>query len=174
MQLRKALPNYFKLRDLRGNFDPKKALPLGVPRGAKFGMLQKGETVTVDDGTEVRSEQVLSPATLGPPFLIIACPSKDHISNLGLSTALQLMQLPLKTKENEFSPRVCVIYHLAPLAVLTDALYRQWCNLFGAYVTHFPLDSSMSCKQTVFASQAEDMALLHFALDKELYPLPQD
>ncbi len=42
-----------------GRFDLESALALGVPRGPLFGALQRGETVALPEGGEVRSEQVL-------------------------------------------------------------------------------------------------------------------
>lgn len=44
----------------RERFDPKKASALGVPPGALFGRLQRGEPVVID-GLEIRPEMVRSP-----------------------------------------------------------------------------------------------------------------
>ena len=44
-----------------GRFHPERARELGVPEGPAFGRLQDGESVTTDDGTTVRPEQVLGP-----------------------------------------------------------------------------------------------------------------
>ena len=48
-----------------GRFDPERARELGVPEGPAFARLQDGESVTVDDGTTVRPEQVLGPPRPG-------------------------------------------------------------------------------------------------------------
>jgi D-aminoacyl-tRNA deacylase len=45
----------------RERFDPKKASALGVPPGALFGRLQRGEPVIID-GEEIRPEMVRSPS----------------------------------------------------------------------------------------------------------------
>ena len=42
-----------QLTDLPGKFLPKKAIQLGVPKGPLFGELQKGQTVTLDNGVQV-------------------------------------------------------------------------------------------------------------------------
>jgi ribonuclease Z len=48
-----------------GRFSVEAARALGVPSGPLFGALQRGETVTLSDGTEVRPEQVLGPPRPG-------------------------------------------------------------------------------------------------------------
>lgn len=48
-----------------GRFDLETARALGVPAGPLFGRLQKGETITLDDGTTVTPEQVLGEARPG-------------------------------------------------------------------------------------------------------------
>ena len=57
---------------LPGKFDVAKALSLGVPKGPLFGSLQRGESITLPDGTEVTPQDVLRPA--GPPrYAAIVC-----------------------------------------------------------------------------------------------------
>lgn len=48
-----------------GRFSVEKARSLGVPPGPLFGALQRGETVTLVDGTVVQPEQVLGPPRPG-------------------------------------------------------------------------------------------------------------
>ncbi|MFB6107655.1 MAG: ribonuclease Z [Haloplanus sp.] len=45
--------------DRPGRFDRERAEELGVPVGPKFGRLHEGETVELDDGREIRPEQVV-------------------------------------------------------------------------------------------------------------------
>ena len=54
------------VEDLRpGRFHPEKAVALGVPKGPRFGALQRGEPVTLDDGRTVRPDEVLDPPRRG-------------------------------------------------------------------------------------------------------------
>lgn len=163
-----------RLQDLRGKFNPEKALQLGVKKGRMFGLLQKGKSVVLDSGKEIKSSEVMSADTPGPIVLIIACPSLHHIDNLTSSSAFHLENLNLAVSGDGKPQRTCVFCHLGPREVLMHPKYREWCDSFGDAASHIPLHSSMSRRQTVFASQAEDLALLHFTLDKELFPLPQD
>lgn len=53
-----------------GRFDAEAAKKLGVPSGPDFGKLQKGLTVTLPDGREVKPEQVLGAARPGRRVVI--------------------------------------------------------------------------------------------------------
>jgi ribonuclease Z len=48
-----------------GRFNKPRALELGVPEGKAFGMLQRGESVTLEDGRVITAEMVLGPARRG-------------------------------------------------------------------------------------------------------------
>lgn len=161
-----------RLRDIRGKFDPKRAQELGVKKGRLFGLLQKGQNVTTEDGTEVRSADVMSPDTPGPVVLVIACPSQHHISSLTSSCALQPTALDLFDQSNKELKRTCVLFHLAPRSVLCHPEYRAWCDQFQN-VNHVALHPSTSRPKGVYLSQGEDIAQLHFTVDKRLFPLPK-
>ena len=51
--------------DRPGRFNKEGALALGVPEGKAFGQLQRGESVTLDDGRVIAPEMVLGPARKG-------------------------------------------------------------------------------------------------------------
>jgi ribonuclease Z len=53
-----------------GRFDLEAAKALGVPAGPRFGQLQRGEAVTLADGTLVRPEQVLGPPRPGRKIVL--------------------------------------------------------------------------------------------------------
>lgn len=48
-----------------GRFDKPRALELGVPEGRMFGMLQKGQSVTLDGGRQITPDMVLGPPRPG-------------------------------------------------------------------------------------------------------------
>lgn len=51
-----------------GRFNKPKALELGVPEGKAFGMLQRGEPVTLDDGRTITPDMVLGAQRRGRKF----------------------------------------------------------------------------------------------------------
>jgi len=51
-----------------GAFNPDRALELGVPRGPLWSRLQAGESVSLEDGGTVRSDEVLGPPRSGRKF----------------------------------------------------------------------------------------------------------
>jgi ribonuclease Z len=62
------VPTYgfiFRERDLVGRFDLERAKELGVPVGPLFGRLQRGESVTLDDGRVVQPADVLGASRRG-------------------------------------------------------------------------------------------------------------
>lgn len=57
--------------DRPGRFDVEHAKALGVPSGPLFGDLQRGQTITLDNGDEIRPDQVLGPKR--PGLKIVYC-----------------------------------------------------------------------------------------------------
>jgi ribonuclease Z len=53
-----------------GQFDVEAAAALGVPDGPDRGRLQRGETITLADGRDVASEQILGPARPGRKLVL--------------------------------------------------------------------------------------------------------
>lgn len=166
-----------RLRDLRGKFNPARALELGVKKGRNFGLLQKGESITTDGGTVVHSADVMSPGTPGPVIVVVGCPTVHHVAGLVNSLALSSVSLGVVSPEALYETpplRTCVVYHLGPREVLQHPAYQKWTDSFGAHTTHVTLHGSVAPAGAVFASQAEDIALLHYTIDKDMFPLPAD
>lgn len=165
-----------RLRDLRGKFNPARAAALGVKRGRAFGQLQKGQSVTTDAGAVVAPADVMSRSTPGPLLLVVPCPSVDHVPAVAESPVLTPAALDVLREETppDKPVRACVVVHLGPRVVLEHPLYRRWADSFGPAVAHIPIHASVSPRRTVFSAQAEDLSLLHFTVDKDLFPLPSD
>lgn len=56
--------------DRPGRFDPDRAAAAGVPNGPLFGMLQRGESVTLDDGTVVSPDGLVGETRLGRTIVV--------------------------------------------------------------------------------------------------------
>lgn len=77
-----ALSYVVRNHDIRGKFDPKKAIEHKVRKGPDFSRLTKGESVVSEDGTTITPEMVLGPPRLGKGFAIIDLPAPEYVDNL--------------------------------------------------------------------------------------------
>lgn len=66
----------------RGKFDPVKAKALGVKPGPTFSRLVAGLSVTLEDGSVITSDMVMSPGRPGRGFAIFDVPSPGYLSDL--------------------------------------------------------------------------------------------
>ncbi|OLL25693.1 Ribonuclease Z 1 [Neolecta irregularis DAH-3] len=112
-----TIHNYIiKFHSKRGKLDGKKANLLGARR-EQLGMLCRGESVTLDDGTVIRPEEVLGPEKEGNSTFIIDCPSAHYIKSLIENEQLRTF-------------RPAYIVHLAPVEVLNNPEYKLWREQF--------------------------------------------
>lgn len=66
----------------RGKFDPVKAKALGVKPGPIFSRLVAGMSVTLENGTVITSDMVMSPSRPGRGFAVFDIPSPAYLSDL--------------------------------------------------------------------------------------------
>lgn len=71
-----------KNHNLRGKFDPKRAMALGVEKGRNFGMLTAGESVKSADGKVITPEMVMEPARPGKGLAVMDLPSSEYVQSL--------------------------------------------------------------------------------------------
>ncbi|AOA63171.1 Endonuclease tRNase Z [Komagataella phaffii CBS 7435] len=65
---------------VRGKFNVKKAIELGVPKGKTFAQLTKGEDVLLPDGvTVVKSSDVVEESKSFPKLLVLDIPSDEYL-----------------------------------------------------------------------------------------------
>ncbi|MGB3692410.1 MAG: ribonuclease Z [Spirulinaceae cyanobacterium] len=68
LKLKHRVPAYgYRLteKDRPGRFNLKKAQELGIPPGPIYGQLKKGQTVTLEDGREIKGSQLCDPPETG-------------------------------------------------------------------------------------------------------------
>ncbi|KAL4915494.1 hypothetical protein BDW62DRAFT_122765 [Aspergillus aurantiobrunneus] len=68
--------------DMRGKFDPMKAMALGIKPGPAFGMLTKGESVTCDDGKVVTPNMVIGAGRPGKGLAVLDLPTPEYVESL--------------------------------------------------------------------------------------------
>ncbi|KAG2217086.1 hypothetical protein INT45_004075 [Circinella minor] len=151
---------------LPGKFNPKAAKELGLAPGPNYGRLQRGQTITLDDGRTIEPNQVVGPSSPGHLFMIIDCPDQSYLNNLIHSNAFKQYQ---QTKEKKDQP--CSVIHLIGQDVLEDKRYREWMNLFSPNTEHI-ISTPDICAQTVlYKAHAYGQVKLS-KLDNQIFPVP--
>jgi ribonuclease Z len=77
-----SLCYFVRNHDLRGTFDPNKAVALGIPNGPAYGQLTAGKTITTESGTVVTPDMVMGPPRRGRTVAFIDIPSTFYIDDL--------------------------------------------------------------------------------------------
>lgn len=123
-------------------FNKSAAMALGIKPGPIYGQLQRGNSVTLDDGRVITQDMVCDPEVPGHVFMVVDCPGPAYIDNLVRSD-----------KFNSFkqggSHKVNVMIHFAGLDVLRDKRYQDWLNSFDA-------STDVSCINTRIKSQGSN------------------
>eukprot|EP01133_Synstelium_polycarpum_P017952 gene17952-21417_t len=123
------------LPDIIGKFDNKKADQLGVPNGPLRTKLCKGQEVVTATGAVVKPEDVLSPSTIGPAVMILACPTIQYLANLLAS--------PTIAKYRD-SGRSGTAVHMVPETIFQRIDYIAFVNSFPANWSHIVLNDQCS------------------------------
>ncbi|EPS25181.1 hypothetical protein PDE_00113 [Penicillium oxalicum 114-2] len=79
---KEAVSYIIRSHDIRGKFDPVKAGKLGVPKGADFARLAKGETVQTANGNTVTPDMVLGETRRGKGLAVIDLPGPEYVEDL--------------------------------------------------------------------------------------------
>lgn len=138
--------------DRPGRFDLAAAKALGVPAGPLFGELQRGNAVTLDDGTEIAPEQVLGDARPGVT-IAYCCDTRRCDGAIRLAAGVDLLihegtyepgeegmarQRGHSTMADaartalEAGARRLLITHVSPKYLRTDAFERAVRKIFPA------------------------------------------
>lgn len=85
-----------------GRFSPDKAREKGIPEGPLWGLLHRGETVTLEDGTSVTSEDLVGPARPGRKVVFTGDtkPCSDVV-NISLGADLLIHEGTFSNEEKE-------------------------------------------------------------------------
>ncbi|KAI5286545.1 hypothetical protein KEM54_006692 [Ascosphaera aggregata] len=148
--------------DVRGKFDTQKAIALGVERGAKFGLLTKGENVLSKDGKTITPDMVMGETQPGRAFAIAELPTRAYID--GFITRPEFTSNPDLVKA-----LTAIIWILGP-GVGDDSNLRQFMASLPN-VKHIVSSPDYSPNSVSFKASA--IALTRFStLDADRYQPP--
>ncbi|KAH6832454.1 tRNAse Z4 [Perilla frutescens var. hirtella] len=121
-----------ELAEIKGKFDPQKAVALGLRPGPKFRELQLGNSVKSDSqDIMVHPSDVLDPSIPGPIVLLVDCPTSSHFRDLLSLQCLDPYYIDTSNEEPESSKIVNCVIHLTPLSVTQTDDYQMWMSKFG-------------------------------------------
>lgn len=92
---------YAVVEEMRpGRFNKPRALELGIPEGKLFGALQRGESVTLQDGRVIAPDMVLGPARRGRKVVYTGdCVPSEHTVELAMGADMLVHE---STYANDF------------------------------------------------------------------------
>lgn len=122
-----------ELPEIKGTFDPKKAVALGLRPGPKYRELQSGNSVKSDhQDIMVHPSDVMEPSIPGPIVLIVDCPTLFHLQELSSLESLSNYYGAMPSNGiEETSKTVTCIIHLSPSSVIETSDYHKWMERFS-------------------------------------------
>nr|BAC41975.1 unknown protein [Arabidopsis thaliana] len=119
-----------ELPEIKGKFDPKKAMALGLRAGPKYSYLQSGQSVKSDfKDITVHPSDVMGPSVPGPVVLLVDCPTESHAEEL-LSIPSMKTYYSCLDNSTDGAKLVNCIIHLSPASVTNSSTYRSWMKRF--------------------------------------------
>ncbi|XP_023642790.1 tRNAse Z TRZ4, mitochondrial isoform X2 [Capsella rubella] len=119
-----------ELPEIKGKFDPKKAMALGLRAGPKYSYLQSGQSVKSDfKDITVHPSNVMGPSVPGPVVLLVDCPTESHAEEL-LSNPSTKSYYSCPDNSTDGAKLVNCIIHLSPASVTNSSTYQSWMKRF--------------------------------------------
>ncbi|KAL6006137.1 hypothetical protein ACLOJK_040183 [Asimina triloba] len=161
-----------ELPEIKGKFDPAKALALGLRPGPKYRELQLGNSVMSDrQNFMVHPSDVLGPSSLGPIVLLVDCPSLSHLQDLLSKHSLNDYYADNFDKPQEGRKSVNCVIHLGPSAITMTDDYQKWMKRFGEAQHIMAGHELKNMEIPVLKSSARIAARLNY-LCPQLFPAP--
>ncbi|KAI8883211.1 hypothetical protein K501DRAFT_219648 [Backusella circina FSU 941] len=143
-------------------FNKAAAVALGIKPGPVYGQLQKGISVTLEDGRVITQDMVCEPEIPGHVFMVVDCPSVSYIDGLIQTRAFERFQ----------NDRPKAMIHIVGDDVLEDERYKEWLAKFGRTTDHI-FGTNQVCAQTVqYTSHALGQVKLS-KLNENIFPIPK-
>ncbi|CAN6456627.1 unnamed protein product [Victoria cruziana] len=121
-----------ELPEIKGKFDPAKAMALGLKPGPKYRELQLGNSVMSDrKNIMVHPSDVLGPSIPGPVVILADCPTPSHFQGLVSVPSLKKYYVDSIDADGDGSKIVNCVIHMGPASVTRTKAYRKWMSRFG-------------------------------------------
>jgi hypothetical protein len=133
---------------LAGKFDIVKALALKIPKGPLFAKLKSGNSITLEDGTIVKPEQVVDEEIPGRYVAIICCMQIDDDILLN-ELYSQMMLKRFQFGENLEGKMDCMV-HFSPREVILSQKYQRFMKAFGSSTIHIAAGKDACLHQSSF------------------------
>ncbi|CAG0879837.1 unnamed protein product [Darwinula stevensoni] len=127
-----------RLKPRAGSLLLEKCLDYKVPTGPLLGCLKRGEDVTLENGTVVHSQDVMSPQDPGSLFFVVDCPTEAFLKSLMKSGHFQSHM-----ETSGLDPSV--IFHFTPPEVMGNLKYQDWMSQFPKSTIHISLNRDSTC-----------------------------
>lgn len=136
-----------------------------IPVGPHLSLLKDGQEVVLPDGRLVKPDDVLSPAEVADPFLVVECPTEAHLN--GLVTNAGLMKYEPNVAGSE-AVSLSLIVHFTPDSVMQTSAYQEWMKRFNSGTKHLILNEMGSdvASEAIYEIQAK-LNLIH----PQIFPL---
>ncbi|GAB1610816.1 zinc phosphodiesterase ELAC protein 2-like [Argonauta hians] len=121
----------------RRRLNYEKCVELGIPVGPLLGILKSEKPVTLDSGTTIHPDQVLSDVEKPYPLLVLECPGVEYLDSVLSNDTLASLQ------SSTVDP-VDVVVHMSSVDILSHPRYQQWMNRFPPSTSHLIVNESTS------------------------------
>ncbi|KAF2077697.1 hypothetical protein CYY_001013 [Polysphondylium violaceum] len=111
------------LPDIIGKFDANKANELGIAGPLRRDLCLGKSVVSPKTNTVIHPNDVLSPSTIGPAILVLACPAVEYLANIVSNPTI----LSYQTSE-----RSGCIFHMISEALFNKPEYIEFVNGFNS------------------------------------------
>ena len=116
-------------------FNKDKALALGLKPGPIFGELQKGKSITLDNGKVITLNDVSDEALPSSSVLILYLPTEEHMNAL-INNEIMAKYIQ-KNLGQDFIYDISIVVHITPkFNIINNEKYNKFMALFGKDVEH--------------------------------------
>ena len=117
------------------SFNKEKAIKLGLKPGPVFGELQRGKSVTLENGTIINLKDVSDEPLPSSSICILYIPSEEHMNDIINNEVIgKYIQKNLGEK---YIYNISIIVHITPkFCIINNEKYIKFMSLFGKDVEH--------------------------------------